>query len=198
MKRALALMAAFAVAACDQPPTKEIAAAEAEVRKAQAAGADVYVSERYGEADAALQDARRRVAEKDYRGALSSAMEAADKARVAQKAAPTARALARSETEAALAEAELALEAAARARDEARAAKLPDEAFALSDASREQNQSALVQARELLESGELVPARKAAIELRARAHALPRAVHEEREAWQAAHPAPKPRARRRR
>ncbi len=86
MKRARApLIAALLSFACDQPPIKEIAAAEAELRKASAAAADVYVAERYAEADAALQDARRRVGEKDYRGALSSAMEAADRARLAQR-----------------------------------------------------------------------------------------------------------------
>lgn len=200
MRPPLPLLAALLLlaAACDQPPVKEIAAAEAAVRKARDAGADVFVAERYAEADAALREARRRVGEKDYRGALSSATEAAEKARAAAQGAAAARTLAQSDTETTLAEADAALEEAGRLRAEAREAKLPDEAFGETGLREEQLRAALQAAHARLESGDVLGAQKAAHELKTRALELPAAVQAARETWVREHPKKKPRPRRRR
>lgn len=195
---ACVLAALLLLAACDQPPAKEIAAAEAAVHKARDAGADVYVAERYAEAENALREARRRVGEKDYRGALSSATEAAERARVAAQAAGAARTLAQSDTETALAEADASLEEAVRLRDEAQTAKLPDEAFADTALRSEQLRTALQAAHARLEAGDVLGAQKAAHELKARAVELPAAVQTERTTWEEQHPKPKARPRRRR
>jgi hypothetical protein len=191
------LAALLLLAACDQPPAKEIAAAEAAVRKAREAGADVYVAERYAEAEAALQEARRHVGEKDYRGALSAATDAAEKARAATQAAGAARTLAQSDTETTLAEADAALEEVARLREEARTAKLPDEAFTEPALREEQLRAAIGAAHARLEAGDVLAAQKAAHELKARALELPPAVQSARETWEREHPKKKPRPRRR-
>jgi hypothetical protein len=46
MRRILALMLPLALVACDQPPTKEIAAAEAQIEQARQAGAERFVPDR--------------------------------------------------------------------------------------------------------------------------------------------------------
>ena len=85
MRRILALMLPVALVACDQPPTKEIAAAEAQIEQARQAGAERFVPDRWRDAQAALATAHSKVQQKDYRGALSAANDAAEtKAAVAQ------------------------------------------------------------------------------------------------------------------
>jgi len=85
--------------ACQQPPTREIAAAEAQMEQARQAGADRYAPNQWREAQQALEQARTRIQTKDYRGALSSANEAADKARAAARASLPAKGVVRSSTE---------------------------------------------------------------------------------------------------
>ena len=59
--RRVVLIAALAAAACDQPPVKEIAAAEQQVERARGMGAERYAPERWTQAEAALALARQRL-----------------------------------------------------------------------------------------------------------------------------------------
>jgi len=187
MRRAALLVTALFLASCDQPPAKEIAAAEAALVQAQKAGAEKLAPERYREAEAALQEARRKVQAKDYRGALSSANDASEKARTAAKAASSALTMAKGAVEVAEAEIQAKLDEVAAVRQEAAEAKVPDEAFAGLSADQDslkQKADGLAAAA----SQDLIAAQKTAEELKAQAEALPARFREALEKWQADHP----------
>jgi hypothetical protein len=188
MRRCLALLAVFALWSCEQPPNKEIAAAEKQLEEARRAGADQYAPARLQEADAAIRDAHRKVDEKDYRGALSSASDAADKAREASKAAAVAKTLARGAAEMAQAEARVMLDEAAQIREEAVKSKVPDTAFEeLEPRARKVNED-LEAVSAILKRGDLLEAQRAAAAVKTEAAALPAQYRTAVEAWQAAHP----------
>jgi hypothetical protein len=122
---ALGALAASLLAACDQPPIKEIEAAEQQVARAAQAGAREYAAERYDQAEAALGVARRKMEERDYRGALSAANDAGDRARAAIALVEPARKAARESAELALAEIRSTLDQAAVERAAAVKAGVP-------------------------------------------------------------------------
>ena len=68
------------LAACSEPPQKEIDQAQSAVDAARAARADAYAPEEYTAAAAALQRARQAVDERDYRQALTYAIDARQRA----------------------------------------------------------------------------------------------------------------------
>jgi hypothetical protein len=185
----LALAGLLALAACQQPPSREIAAAEAAVEAARKAGADRYAVERWREAESALQAARNKVQAKDYRGAFSSANEASEKARSAVQAVQSARALARSAVLLSRAEIEAVLEEVDTIRQEAATAKLPDEAFAGVEPQLAEAREAFGRIGETLERGEPLEAQKAAAELKAQVAGLPEAFRQARVKWEEEHPA---------
>jgi hypothetical protein len=86
------LVTAVVVAACAEPPTREISQAQGALDAARAAGAEAYARTEYQAADAALKKAHAAVAERDYRQALSFALEAREQARLAAREASAARA----------------------------------------------------------------------------------------------------------
>lgn len=88
---ALALSMALMSAGCESPPTRELAAAEAEVRRALEGDADVFAPKELDEAEDALQAARRQMARKEYRATLSAALDASQKARTALAATESAK-----------------------------------------------------------------------------------------------------------
>ena len=194
MRRSLLLLASFALCSCEEPPNKELTAAEKQVELARQAGAGQYAPARLSEAEAAIEDARRRVAEKDYRGALSSASDAADKAKGAAKAAAAAKTLTRGAAEVAQAEARIALEEAAQVKAEALKAKVPEAAFEeLEPRARKLSQD-LEAAAATLKRGDLLEAQKASVSIKTEATALPAAYRGAVDAWQAAHPKGRARA----
>src|SRR4029453_15536553 len=130
MRRMIALVLPLALCACDQPPAKEIAAAEVQLAQAREAGAERFAPDRFRDAEAALGLARTRVQQKDYRGALSAANDAAEKGRTAVQAVTAARANAKGAAELAQKEIGIFLEEVEQVRQEALTAKVPDEAFA--------------------------------------------------------------------
>ena len=188
MRRSLLFLAVFALCSCEQPPNKEIVAAEKQLDDARKAGADQYAPARLQEADAAIRDAHRKVDEKDYRGALSSAMDAAEKARSATKAAAAARTLARGAAEMAQAEARIMLDEAAHIREEAVKARVPDTAFEeLEPRARKVNED-LEAVSAILKRGDILEAQRAAAAVKTEAAALPAQYRSAVEAWEAAHP----------
>jgi hypothetical protein len=85
--------------ACSEPPQKEIDRAQGAIDAARAAGADQYAPDAYGAATTALQQAHEAVEQRDYRLALSRALDANERALEAAKEAANGKARARSEVE---------------------------------------------------------------------------------------------------
>ena len=82
----------LAAAGCSEPPQKEIDQAQAAVDLARTAGAETYAAEEYAAAVAGLQKAHAAVEQRDYRQALSYAIDARQRA---QNARPPGRRRAR-------------------------------------------------------------------------------------------------------
>jgi methionyl-tRNA synthetase len=100
MRRLLALLCALALcAACSEPPQKEIDRAQGAIDAARAAGAEQYATTEFGAATTSLQQAHDAVAQRDYRLALSRALDASERAQQAARQAADGKARARSEAE---------------------------------------------------------------------------------------------------
>jgi hypothetical protein len=182
------VLASLPLAACDQPPAKEIAAAEAALSQARKDGADAFAPEQWKAADAALAQARQKVEAKDYRGALSSAIDASEKARNATSAAASAKLLAKSAAEVAQAEAQAALDEVNVVKEEAAKGKVPDSAFSELEPKSEAVRAALAAVGNSLGAGDLLAAQKAAADLKAQAAPLAEAYRDALATWQEAHP----------
>lgn len=194
-RRLLPLLVAAALAACEQPPHRELEAAANAVEKARKGDAALYAPERMREAETALTEALRRVGTRDYRGALSAANDATEKARTATSQAAAARDAARKElgevqdaTRASLADAE-------RAIAEAVDVKMPP--AALESFRREVAQIGEAAARVEGQAGaNLAEALREAKVLRERASVLAPSIRGDRGAWEV-HRRSRPPARRR-
>jgi predicted S18 family serine protease len=96
----LVLCAAFGTVGCSEPPQKEIDQAQAAVDAARSVRADQYATEEYTAAAAALQKAHDAVDQRDYRQALSYAIDARQRASDARRQAEGGRTRARRASEA--------------------------------------------------------------------------------------------------
>ena len=92
----------LAAAGCSEPPQKEIDQAQAALDLARAAGAETYAAEEYGAAAAGVQKARTSVDQRDYRQALSYAIDARQRAQNALHQAEIGRAKAQRAIDAAV------------------------------------------------------------------------------------------------
>ncbi len=182
-------LALVGLVACGEPPAKEIAAAETQIEEARKENADRYAADRLKEATTALEAARSKVQQKDYKGALSAANDASDKARAAKIAAATAKTLARGAAETAMTEVGVALEEIEAIRQEAAKAKVPEEAFADLLSKVDEVRQAQERVSDTLAKGDVLEAQKAASELKAQVTALPVQFREAQEKWIADHPA---------
>jgi len=148
------------VAACSEPPQKEIDRAQGGIDAARAAGAELYATEAFAAATAALQQSHDAVAQRDYRLALTRALDANDRAQEAARGAADGKAHARSEAERAI---NLAAAALLRLR-----AKLGTEAATLTAKDSEaaaatvhDAEVALQEARAALSVGDYITAKEA-------------------------------------
>jgi hypothetical protein len=98
------LLIAFVAVACGTPPHKEIDQAQGAIDAAKAAGAERYASTEYAAAQTALKQANDAVTERDYRLALSHALESREQAQNAARTAADTRARLRGDAERTLAE----------------------------------------------------------------------------------------------
>jgi len=117
------LVAILFTAACSEPPQKELNRAQGAIDAARAAGAEQYATEVFTSATSGLQQAHDAVAQRDYRLALSRAIDAGERAQEAARQAAEGKATARSQAEraiAATATAVLRLEARLKAAGTAR------------------------------------------------------------------------------
>jgi hypothetical protein len=87
------------LAACSAPPQKELDQAQGAVDTARAAGADQYAPDEFTAATDSLQKAHEAVEQRDYRQALSYALDARERAKAAASAAADGQAKARSDAE---------------------------------------------------------------------------------------------------
>jgi hypothetical protein len=90
-------------AGCSEPPQKEIDQAQGAIDTARAAGADKYAADAYNAASDALQKSRDAVGQRDYRQALSYAIDARERAHEAARDAADGKIKARRAAEAAIA-----------------------------------------------------------------------------------------------
>jgi Domain of unknown function (DUF4398) len=108
--RVLTCVAAIAVSSgCSDPPTREIHLAQGAIDAARAAGADTYASEELDAAITALQQGEAAIDQRDYRLALSHAIDSRERAQLAAKLAADGKAAARSQAEGLLADVTSAL-----------------------------------------------------------------------------------------
>lgn len=187
MRRLLVLLAAVLAGACEQPPTREVEAAQAEVDAARKEGAEQYAPERWREAQQALRAARDSVAGKDYRAALSSANLAAERARAAVQAVQSGRAAARSQAEATRSEVRTLLAEVEAVHKEALAASVPQEAFATLAPRVQDVQAGLERVARTLAGDDALAAQRQAAELKAQADDLPTAFRQAVAKWKAEH-----------
>jgi hypothetical protein len=102
----------FLLAACSSPPEKERHQAEGAIAAAREAGAETYAAADLKAAETALDKYTTAVAQRDYRQALSAAVEARDTAYQAARRAADGKAAARSQAERLLADTTRLLELA--------------------------------------------------------------------------------------
>src|SRR5256885_1638928 len=105
----LAVLAAVAGAACGDPPHKEMQPAQGAIDAARAAGADQYARDEFAAAEDALKRSHEAVAQRDYRQALNTALDARERAQAAAKEVVNKKAIARADATKALADADGAL-----------------------------------------------------------------------------------------
>jgi hypothetical protein len=166
MPRLLALLCTIACAVvltvgCSEPPQKEIDRAQQAIDSARAAGAEQYAPDSFAAATAALQQSHEAVDQRDYRLALSRAVDASDRAQEAERAAADNKAKAKSQTETAVNAANAAvmhLQARVRAAEEVR---VPPRDLASARASLKDAEGALQKARALLAAGNFAAATEA-------------------------------------
>ena len=121
---AVILSIAF-LSACSTPPQKELDLAQGALDAARAAGAETYAPNEIAAASNTLQQARDAIAQRDFRLALTRALDAHDRALEAAKAAAEGQVRAHAETDAAVTAARTAVQTLARRLELPDIAKLP-------------------------------------------------------------------------
>jgi len=121
----LAFAAVLIGAACGDPPDKELQQARSAIESARTAGADQYAREEFNAAETALKNATDAVDQRDYRLALSRALDARERAQNAEKETATRKAAVRADASRTLAVAGRALDDARAKLRNAEAARVP-------------------------------------------------------------------------
>jgi hypothetical protein len=124
------LCALLLCTACSQPPQKEIDQAQGAIDAARAAGADRYAADTFTAATTALQQSHDAVAQRDYRLALSRAVDANERALQAAKEAADGKARARSQAEQSVTTAAASVQQLQARLKAADAARVPAKALA--------------------------------------------------------------------
>lgn len=106
----LVIVSLLLLTACSTPPNREMDRAQGAIDAASAAGAERYAPEEFAAAVTALQQAHAAVEQRDYRTALSQAIDSRDRAQDAARQAADARAIAQSQAERLLTELRILLE----------------------------------------------------------------------------------------
>jgi hypothetical protein len=162
MRRLSGLLCALLLcAACSEPPQKELDTAQGAIDAARAAGAEQYANGPYTAAVTALKAAHEAVEQRDYRLALSRAIDARERAHEAARQAADGKAVTRSESEAEVAATAAALDQLRQKLKAAEAARVPTADLAPARAAARDAQAALQKARTAIAEGNYLQVRPA-------------------------------------
>jgi hypothetical protein len=150
--RLLVVCSLLSAACGGDPPDKEMQQARASIESARIAGAPRLAREEYVAAEQALQRAEQAVKDRDYRLALSNAIDSRERAQTSLRLAADIKAKARSDLDRALGEAAAAI---TDARGRLRGARLPARTVAAVQRSISDTEGAVQEARLAVEAGEL-------------------------------------------
>jgi hypothetical protein len=125
---AVMLVALFTVS-CVDPPDKEMQQARGALDTARAAGADEYAADEYKAAALALERSHEAVTQRDYRLALSQALESRERAQNAARLAADQKAVVGAEVERTLAALDTELDACAATLKAGQAVRVPAKAL---------------------------------------------------------------------
>jgi Domain of unknown function (DUF4398) len=148
-----------AAAGCADPPSKELHQAQGAIDAARAAGADSYATDEFTAAVEALARAEAAVAQRDYRLALSQALDSRERAQNAAKLAASQKAAVRSDAERLLAELTSAA-AMASTRLAAETSRTPSPAVVTLRSALENARAALDDAGKALATEDYLEARR--------------------------------------
>jgi hypothetical protein len=151
---------ALLVAACSEPPQKEIDRAQGALDAARAAGAEHYATETFSAAQSALEQSQAAVEQRDYRLALSLAIDSYERAQTAAKEAADGKARARGEGERALAVTAGALQELRTRLTAAEAAKVPARELQATRKVAADAEATLQKVRATLSGGDYLVARE--------------------------------------
>jgi hypothetical protein len=160
---------ALLTVACSEPPQKEMNRAQGAIDAARAAGAERYAAESLAAANAALQQSHDAVALRDYRLALSLAVDASERAQSAAKEAADGKARARGDGERAVAGTAEALQELRARITAAEAARIPAREIEAARKTASDVELSLQKVRALLSVGDYLAASDA---LRVRTEAI--------------------------
>jgi hypothetical protein len=155
----LPVLLALLSTGCSAPPDKEINQAEGAIEAARAAGADAYAAAEFGAAVAALEKARDAVGQRDYRLALSHALDARERAQEAAKQGAAQRAVVHGEVEAHLVRIASLRQAVAARLTVARAGRIASGELAAIDGRLAAVDREVQEARAALSQGDALGAR---------------------------------------
>jgi methionyl-tRNA synthetase len=161
LRLAFVLCAFLVCAACSEPPQKEIDRAQGAIDAARAAGAEQYASEPFTAATSALQQAHEAVEQRDYRQALSHALEASERAQEAARNAADGKAAARSRVDTALKATATLLQQLETRIKSAESARIPAKDLRPVTAGAASAATAVQEARATLEAGKYLEASEA-------------------------------------
>ncbi len=148
-----------AAAGCADPPNKELHQAQGAIDAARAAGADSYAVDEFTAAVDALARAEAAVRQRDYRLALSQALDSRERAQNAAKLAASQKAAVRSDAERLLAELTSAA-AVASARLRAETSRTPSAAVVALRSALQNARAALDDAGKALATEDYLEARR--------------------------------------
>jgi hypothetical protein len=162
MRRLLVLLCTIALtAACSEPPQKEIDRAQGAIDAARAAGAERYATAEFTAATTSLRQAHEAVDQRDYRLALSRALDASERAQQSARQAADGKARARGDAEAGIAVTATAVQQLRSALKAAESARLPSSVLTAARQAASSSESALQNARTLLKREQYLDARDA-------------------------------------
>jgi hypothetical protein len=161
MRVVVILCSLFLCASCSEPPQKEIDRAQGALDAARAAGAEQYAAAEFTEATTALQQAHDAVTQRDYRLALTRALDANQRAQDSARLAAEGQARVRSEAEVAVHATTIALEQLAERIEAATAARIAASDLKPAQRALTDGRRQLQNARSAMQTGKFLEARTA-------------------------------------